>query len=373
MRSLYRFFLTGIRGPRQAPAIPAAARSPRRGAQTPQPPWMIEESGPNPAPGGATDMDVSYTALQAAQRVKGDRLMLCSHVILFALLLLFNLAGITVRAAAAPDYTFRTVDAPGSDVDVQATWINNSGLISQQYQSPKGAPFPQDIHTALLSGDAWTVIDLPGAVFTGGSNANSHGQVALTYTLPDGILHVAIYDQGKYLIQPDVPGYQVGAQGLNDRGQLAASAIDEGGTEHGFVGTSSAHTIFDYPGGNVTSTTPFMVNNRGTTVGRYTLSDGTAHAFVYEGDQFRNIDPPGSVRSVATGINERNEIIGVYRLSGGQDQGFLLRDGQYTALNYPGAITTIPYSINDIGDVAGIYTDASGRGHGFVATRASGR
>jgi hypothetical protein len=64
--------------------------------------------------------------------------------------------------------------------------------------------------------------------------------VALTYAMADGILRVAIYDHGKFLYQPEVPGYQIGVQGLNDRGQLAAVAIDATGVEHGFVGNGTA-------------------------------------------------------------------------------------------------------------------------------------
>jgi hypothetical protein len=299
-----------------------------------------------------------------------------ARTLLFSLLLLATLACSTPQPAAAQaqDYTFQTLDVPGADTDIQLTWMNDTGLIVQQYQSPTGAAFPANVHTAIQRAGAWTVIDVPGATFTGGSNANASGQVALTYTLADGILHVALYDRGKHLYQPDIPGYHIGVQGLNDRGQLAASAIDAGGVEHGFVGNSSAFTVFDYPDSKLAATTPFMVNTRGIVVGRYILSDGTWHAFLYDGTSFKNIDVPGAVRSTATGINDSNQIVGVYRLTkDGPNQGFLFRGGQYTTLNFPGSTRTILDQINNAGDMAGTYTDASGKSHGFIATRVGGR
>lgn len=292
---------------------------------------------------------------------------------LFSAILLGTLA--FPVAAHAADYTFRTVDAASSNIDVEVTWMNNSGLIAQQYQSPPGSAFPSGIHTALLNDGVWTNIDVPKAAFTGGSNPNAHGQVALTYALADGIWHVAIYDHGKYLYQPDIPGYQVGVQGLNDRGQLAAVAIDAGGVQHGLVGNSSAFTVFDYPDSQAAATIPMMVNNQGIAVGQYQLKDQTAHAFLYDGSRFKNIDVPGAVFTAASGINESNEIVGIYKAVAAQLQGshgFLLRDGQYTTVDFPGATGTVLYQINDSGDLAGTYQDASGNNHGFVATRTSG-
>jgi hypothetical protein len=132
-------------------------------------------------------------------------------------------------ASAAPPeqhYTFTTVNAPDKDLAqyFQLTWINDSGLVIQQYIGKDGHS-----HTAALSGRKWTVLDVPGATDTGGTNPNSQGQVALSYSEDNMITwHLAIWQRGHYTYLPDPPpGYlSRGAQGINDRGLVSAGALD---------------------------------------------------------------------------------------------------------------------------------------------------
>jgi hypothetical protein len=69
---------------------------------------------------------------------------------------------------------------------------------------------------------------------------------------------------------------------------------------------------------------------------------------------YTQIDYPGSVSTVVTGINSKGDMVGHYQLeAGGNNHGFVLSQGQFTSFDYPGALSTIPNGINDLGQVVG--------------------
>ena len=103
------------------------------------------------------------------------------------------------RFGSPQHYNFTTVDSPGLYQEVDngnfVTWVNNSELVSQEYIGIDG-----NMHTAVLLEDGWRVIDVPGATSTAGTNANSQGQIALTYWGADGVAHRAIWKEGRSLL-----------------------------------------------------------------------------------------------------------------------------------------------------------------------------
>ena len=288
-----------------------------------------------------------------------------------------NASGVVAQAATrvalAQNYTFQTVDASGKDVNnnFQTTWLNNSGLIIQSYFGTD-TPFG---HTAALLGSTWTIIDVPGAGLTFGATPNSEGQVALSYGEADEFYsHLAIWQRDQFTLLPDPPGYFFyEAFAINERGQVSALIFDSAGNGFCFVGDNLHHSIFGYPGSDVLYTVPFMTSDSGITVGDYFLSDGSFHAFRYDGTRFFNIDVPGGVFSAAAGINNRGEIIGGYLNSDGVFVGFRLYQGEYTNVVVPDSLQTLPYSLTDNGQIAGTYQAIDGSWHGFVATPVSGR
>lgn len=281
--------------------------------------------------------------------------------------------------AGAQSFSFQTIDPPfgqpGIDINTQLMWINNNGVITTQFQSPPAADQLANMHTALLKDGQWTVIDVPGAFSTGGTNPNQHDQVVLTYQLGDGVWHATTYDAGTLVPFPDIPGYPGGiiVQGLNDRGQIAAVVVDSAGIFHGFVGTGDDFVIFDYPDPATTGVLPFMVNDAEVVVGTYFLDDGSNHAFRLDDGAFVDIDPPGAIFAQATGISNRGVIVGPYLNSAFEVPGFLLDHGQYTDFVVPDAAITFPSFINDRGQVSGIYLDGNFVAHGFVATPTGSR
>lgn len=293
-----------------------------------------------------------------------------SHITRLILAALLALCLSAARPASAQNFTFQTVDAPGrsyfDEIPILTfTFLNNNGLITQQYFGPN--PPVGFGHTALLQDGVWSIIDVPGSIYTGGTRANSRGQVALGYALDDGVMHTAIWQRGVYTPFPDIPGYTLFPNAINDHGKLAGTAVDADGREHGFVGDAEHYTIFDHPLASP-GTSPFSLNNAGTVIGWYDASDGTIQSFRRDGDQFEDIVPPDSIFSLALTINNAGVIGGAYLDSDFIAHGFLLRKGTYTMVDFPGAAQTKIDSVNDRGDISGGYIALDGSVHGFVAT-----
>jgi hypothetical protein len=273
------------------------------------------------------------------------------------------------RPADAQNYVFQTVDAPGrsffDEIPILTfTFINDTGLVTQQYFGPEP---PVGLgHTALLHDGVWTILDVPGSTFCGCSRPNARGQVALGYAFADGVLHTAIWQRGAYSPFPDIPGYTLFPNAINNSGKLAGVAVDADGREHGFVGDAQRYAIFDHPLASP-GTAPYSLNDAGTVIGWYDAPDGTTQSFKRDGEQFETIAAPGSLFSLALTINNAGVIGGAYLDSDFIAHGFLLRNGTYTRVDVPGAAQTKIDSVNDRGEIAGGYIGVDGSVHGFVA------
>ncbi len=289
------------------------------------------------------------------------------------------LAGVILTAAmlaygqspSAQDYKISTVDVPAANRDIQLTQINNDGMVAQQYQSPVGATFPQDLHAAVLRHGAWTVINVPGAEWSGPSGLNSHGQLAITFARADGIIRMAIWQRGTLVYLPDLPDFMYGGNGFNDRGQIAGNAFYPDGSIHGFLGSSANYEIFDYPNVGALITIPAKINNAGIVVGEYDatfgLSDVSVHAFLKIGSKVIDIDLPGTEGTSALSLNNRGVFVG-YFLLGGKRHGFIRRGEHWKSFDISGAEETWVSDVNDHGQLAGVYRDAQGITHGYLAT-----
>src|SRR5579862_5426846 len=88
-------------------------------------------------------------------------------ILSFALLVL----GVSAAAVAAPP-GFITIDAPGAVNGTLPLEINAHGDIVGRYFGAGGAA-----HGFLLSGGAFTLINIPGASGTSADGINSHGDI----------------------------------------------------------------------------------------------------------------------------------------------------------------------------------------------------
>lgn len=272
------------------------------------------------------------------------------------------------------DYNFTTVDSPGLYQEVDngnfVTWVNSSGLVSQQYIGVDG-----NMHTAVLLKNGWKVIDVPGATNTAGTNANSDGQIALTYSGADGVAHLAIWQEGQYsyVNDPCPAEYTYGvAVGINDFGQVTSYVVDSNGVSFACVGSPmfpDRGTIFGFP--DATGTIPIMTNDWGVTVGAYWDAQGVQHGFVHRtiGNVFLSVDFPGGSNSWVQGIDDEGIMNGSAELnSNGNWAGFEMIGGRIEHWNKPGAVQTDLFVITNNMHVAGLYQSADGVWHGFVAT-----
>jgi probable HAF family extracellular repeat protein len=177
---------------------------------------------------------------------------------------------------------------------------------------------------------------------------------------------------------------------INDRGTVAGSYVaapcgDASCAErHGFLrrpdGTVST---VDVPGASGRSGV-HGVNNRGAVVGSYVDDNGLEHGFLLERGRVTPIDPPGATDDPAASntsafdINDRGQIVGLYPDAQGTYHGFLYYKGRFTkidppdAADVPGIATTPPFGINNRGQVVGQYVDAAGVLHGYLWERKRG-
>jgi len=272
------------------------------------------------------------------------------------------------------DYKFTTVDSPGLYQEVDngnfVTWVNNSGLVSQQYIGVDG-----NMHTAVLLKNRWKVIDVPGASNTAGTNANSEGQIALTYWGADGLAHLAIWKDSEYsYVEDPCPAeYTYGvAVGINDWGQVTSYVVDPNGISFACVGSPafpSRGAVFGFPGAG--GTIPIMTNDLGVTVDAYWDAQAVQHGFVHRmiGDVFVSVDFRGGTNSWVQGIDDEGIMNGSAQLdTNGNWAGFEIIGSHTEEWNMPGAVQTDLFVITNNLRIAGLYQSADGVWHGFVAT-----
>src|ERR1044071_356816 len=129
-------------------------------------------------------------------------------------------------------------------------------------------------------------------------------------------------------------------------------------------------TTFDYPGaGN--STLPQKINERGDIVGEFIDSSGVGRGFVRFSDgSFSDpiVDPNDTVGfTEGRGINNSGTVVGDYALSDRTLHSFFLSNGTFTDYDVPGAVFTAVLAINNPADFAGTFVDDSGIQQAFVS------
>src|SRR6478736_127604 len=157
-------------------------------------------------------------------------------------------------------------------------------------------------------------------------------------------------------------------QKINSRGDIVGEFIDSSGVARGFVrfsdGSFSA-PIVD-PNDTVGFTEGRGINNSGTVVGDYAVSDGNNHGFFLSGGTFTEFDIPGALRTDVFGINDAGDFTGTFSNDDVIGQAFISVGGTVTSFSVPGAPATLAYQINNSKQlVVGHYIDSSGILHGY--------
>ncbi len=109
------------------------------------------------------------------------------------------------------------------------------------------------------------------------------------------------------------------------------------------------------------SSTALGINARGDVVGTFVDQSLVQHGFVLSKDEFTVIDFPGARSTIARGINPRGDIVGSYQLPGDPalaTRGFLLtKKGVFVNVRYPGHSWEIAQRILPDGTILGCYHD----------------
>ena len=272
----------------------------------------------------------------------------------------------------ASNYTYTTIDFPGA-IDSAVGDINNLGQMVGGYQLPDGSR-----HGFLLSGGVFSTIDDPNATFGSENHGiNSFGRIVGPYNLNslegnhafEGV-HGFLYNGGTF--SPiDFPGSNVSnttPYKINDSGTIVGVYRIMGGPGNGFLLSGGTYTTINFPGGVGTHLNG--INNAGDIVGQYKDAlGGPHHGFLDSGGTFTTIDFPGATDTIATGIDNSGNIVGGYKTSTVPELGFLrLAGGNFSTIAFPGAFATFATGINDQGSIVGLYQDQSEQFHGFLAT-----
>jgi len=211
---------------------------------------------------------------------------------------------VTTPSPTAPDYTFTTIDVPGSaspDCGTHANGINNAGQV----------------------------------VGTFGNGTCDSGFV---------------YSGGNYITFKVNNSSPTTPYGINNAGQIVGVVFgpyDGFNGWHGFLYSGGNYTTFSEP--NAVSTWPWGINDSGQIVGCFNYTDNICtHGFIYSRGSFQTLDVPGATFTELIGINNAGQIVGTSNLGG-----FLYSGGRFTALKMPGASNALPMGINNAGQIVG--------------------
>lgn len=288
--------------------------------------------------------------------------------------------------------------------------------------NPRGAAAEKVEHWSF------TTIDYPDAIFTGGLDINTAGDIVGRYVSLDGSMHGYVRSKHGEFTSVDFPGaVSTVAMGINDRDDIVGTyrlPTDSPSARHGFLLSEGEFTTIDPPGAVFTN--PLGIDSSGRIVGRFCTtvpcsSDrSNVHGFLFADGEFTTIDFPGAVGTNAWKINPRGEIVGGYTGSDGEHyvflltkdgfstidltadiavaldngginpqgdivfnvcdtapctntsldfHGFLLGTRGATLVDLPGANGTLLLAINARGDIVGSYDDTLGNRHAFLLSK----
>ena len=260
-------------------------------------------------------------------------------------------------------YNYATIDFPGAGF-TQAVGINNHGEIVGLYRLPRSRQY----HGFLSSGDgAYTSIDVTGSLGTGAIGINDRGLIVGFFIDSHGVRHGYVYDEVAFNTIDVEGALLTEADAINESGTIVGFYI-AGSKLHGFSLTKGKFKTIDVDG--AFDTMPFGINARGDIVGNWdTDPSTTGHGFVLSRGEFIKFDDPNAAPDSTAGqaINAHEQVVGGYTDNNGMAHGFVATGATFGDIDFPGAVATVATGINAAGQIVGYY--ASGTGfHGFVAT-----
>lgn len=277
------------------------------------------------------------------------------------------------HTAAAPSYSFRTVDDQKDPTFNQLLGINDFGRIAGYFGSGASAAHPNRGFTvaAPYSQGRFRNENFPGAAQTQVVAINDSGTTAGFYVDPQGDNFGWVLKQGvwKVVIDPHTTGNVNQVLGINNEGKAVGFyTTGAANTPHAFEFNFHADTYSAIRIPGATSSTATGINNFGAISGFYTNKAGATLGFVLYRGHLTSFSGPGSTNTMAFGINNFFKVVGSYTV-GNATHGFVRSNGKLTTVDDPNGVgTTIINGLNNHGQLVGFYTTDNGNiTDGFVA------
>ncbi|MFZ3340773.1 MAG: hypothetical protein WA213_07820 [Terriglobales bacterium] len=265
-----------------------------------------------------------------------------------------NADAVDLEPAKQKTYKFRSVDYPGAT----QTYLDDydAGTAVGEFYYPSADDY------FYFSGNAYHLLNIPGAPGAEINSINSSRQMAGAYEDSGGKEHGFVYD-GKSLITIDAPGAtETYARKISDSGLIVGFYYNSKGVQHGFLDKNGTFTDINFPHSSATYANG--VNSNGDIAGSYNDSQGGAHAFLLSNGMYSSIDFPNAKGTFGYDINDAGTIAGTYEA--GSEHGFTYAGGVFTTVDVPGAMSTTLLRIKNNQNVVGYLEDSLGEIHGFI-------
>jgi uncharacterized membrane protein len=263
-----------------------------------------------------------------------------------------------VQAQAQPEIreihpTFTLIEVPGAKY-TGAWGINSNGDIVGNY----GQDTNSDSHGFLYRGGAFTFFDYPGQSRTLPTGINDSGLIV--GEAGDPIVVGFVYDGLTFTTIRHGTDSATSAIGINNAGDIVGGTGTVFATK-GFAIRDGNFKRLHVPGQYI-YVYGTGINNRGQIAGW--TDEG---AFKCHGGTCQTFQVPGATTTEALGINDDGVIVGWYDKAP-FSYAFVLRNGKYLSFRYPGALATAAAGINNSGQIVGEFTSDFQAWHGFVTS-----
>lgn len=150
------------------------------------------------------------------------------------------------------------------------------------------------------------------------------------------------------------------ARGINDRGQVIASALNTESFEGAVLWQRGTLTDLGTLSAGLPQAIPLGINNRGQVTGYSFAGDGS-HAFRWQQGVMSDLGTLGGAQSVAVDINAGGRVAGTSGIATeGIDHAFLTRPGGLIDLGALDAQNSTANALNDDGEVVGVLQRPTG-------------
>jgi probable HAF family extracellular repeat protein len=304
--------------------------------------------------GAALSLFAAFGAAQTISRGNGREVAALGHS--------------SKKIVANGDFWFLSFDYPGADA-TRAMGINAQGDVVGSFDDANGT------HGFIFENGRFKAFDVPASPSTQPKSSNARGEIVGFYFDADFNLHGFHLFRGEFKTI-DIPfSIETRAEGINEAGTISGEYVDQQENEHGYLLRDGHFETIDVP--DTFSTDIWSISDDGWLAGDYS-SATTVLAYVRDKHgKFSTLAYPGAIANTARAINDLHEVVGRWDDASmpltipcsTQCHGFLWSKGEFKDVEFPGAVITVALGINNSGLIVGRYVDSSNNEHAFVAKR----